>query len=256
MFSAPGEGFLEFQTCCILHRPARSYSRMISLVEAAIEGRGVYSVADAARYARMPPATIRGWFFPKGGRQPIRRGDIASAKALSFLDFVEALAVRSLRVDYKVSLCAIRQAMDVAQTRLGVDHIFARREHQIHIDSSKALHITLGGEVDPIQISGKLPGQQSSRACLEIYMKDLEFDEAGLARLYTAFRFGGARVVMNPAFNFGEPVMRESGYPALVLWRAVVREGGIEPVAQLYDASEEEVEAAYRYCNCELGMAA
>lgn len=86
-------------------------------------------------------------------------------------------------------------------------------------------------------------------------MRDLKFSKGGLAELYTAFRFEDQAVIMNPAFSFGEPVMKENGYPAHVLWRAVIAEGSVERAAELYEASVGSVEAAYRYCSGELGMA-
>jgi uncharacterized protein (DUF433 family) len=230
---------------------------MISVLDAATQGVGLYSVTEAARYAKMPANTIRGWFFPSR-RKPMRRGDIESdeEKALSFLDFVEAIAVRSLRVDYRVSLNTIRKAIDFAQEQYQKDHIFAREDHTTLIDPKRQLHITFPGEKSPIKMGGKDAGQMTLETCVEGYMRDLKFNRQKIAAIYTAFEYGGQRVVMNPAFRFGEPVMEENGYPANVLWRGVIGEGGFARAAKLYGTSIESVEAAYRYCNGELQMAA
>jgi uncharacterized protein (DUF433 family) len=218
----------------------------------------VYSISDAARYAKMPAATIQAWFFPTKDRAPMRLGDIdgGGEKALSFLDFVEALAVRSFRIDYNVSLRAIREAMDFAQSQFNVTHIFARQDHRTLIDARRQLHIILSGEKNPIAISGKGKGQVSFQECIEGYMRDLQFNSDGVAELYTAFRFEGQKVIMRPSFHFGEPIMEENGYPPDVLWRGVIAEGGFERAAELYDVSIASVEAAYRYCHGELRMAA
>lgn len=230
---------------------------MISVLEAATEGLGLYSVTEAARYAKMPANTIRGWFFPSQ-RKPMRRGDIASdcEKAISFLDFVEAIAVRSLRVDYGVSLNTIRKAIDFAQEEYEIDHIFAREDHRTLIDPKRQIHITFPGEKSPVKMGGKGAGQMTLEPCVEGYMKDLRFNEQKVAEIYTAFQYGEQKVVMDPAFRFGEPIIEENGYPANVLWRGVIAEGGFQRAAQLYGASVESVEAAYRYCNGELQMAA
>ncbi len=230
---------------------------MISLLNAATEGLGVYSISEAARYAKMPTATIRSWFFPTSNR-PLRRGDIDATeeKALSFLDFVEALAVRSLRVDYGVSLGTIRKAITFAQEAYKTDHIFAREDHRTLIDSDRQLHIVFPGEEGPVKMGGKGAGQMTLAACVEGYMSDLKFDQKRVARIYTAFRYRDQNVVMNPNFRFGEPIIEENGYPADVLWRGVISEGSFERAAELYDASVSSVQAAYRYCNGELGMAA
>jgi hypothetical protein len=50
--------------------------------------------------------------------------------------------------------------------------------------------------------------------------------------------------------------MEENGYPPDVLWRGVIAEGSFERAAEMYDVSVASVEAAYRYCHGELGMAA
>lgn len=188
----------------------------------------------------------------------MRRGSIEESehKVISFLDFVEALAVRSLRVDYNVSLTTIRNAIDFAQKQYSLDHIFARRDHRTQLDSKRQIHIIMKGEDNPISISGKDAGQVSMQECVEGYMQDLNFDSKGIADLYTAFQFQGQKVVMKPTFNFGGPVMAENGYPPSVLWRSVVTEGSFERAAELYDASLESVKAAYRYCNGELGLVA
>jgi len=232
---------------------------MISLIDAVTSGTGVYTIPEAARYAKMPVATIRSWFFPHDKRKPMRRGSIddAELKVISFLDFVEALAVRSLRVDYNVSLAAIRNAIEFAHKEYRIDHIFARRDHRTRLDlKKKQLHIVMAGEKNPISLSAKDAGQLSFHECVEGYMQDLNFNPEGIADLYTAFRFDGQEVVMKPTFNFGGPVMAENGYPPAVLWRSVVTEGSFERAADLYDASIESVRAAYRYCNGELGLVA
>ena len=232
---------------------------MISLMNAITSGIGIYTIPEAARYARMPAATIRSWFFPHDKRKPMRRGSIddTERKVISFLDFVEVLAVRSLRVDYNVSLSTIRNAIDFAQRQYDVDHIFARRDHKTKLDLNKRqLHIVMEGEKDPISLSDVDAGQVSFQECVEGYMQDLDFDSDGIADHYTAFRFEGQAVVMKPAFNFGGPVMAENGYPPAILWRSVVTEGSFQRAADLYDASVESVRAAYRYCNGELGLVA
>ena len=87
-------------------------------------------------------------------------------------------------------------------------------------------------------------------------MKELDFDEAGLAKLYTAYTHNGQDIVMNPFVHFGEPILKDNGYTAQTLYRAAIAEGGIEKAANIYEVSTASVEAAYRYFNQELGAAA
>lgn len=231
---------------------------MITFLDAATKGSGVYTAAEAARYAKIPIATLNAWFFGTQKRQPLRRGAIHDdgAKAVTFVEFVEALAIRALRIDHKISLQKIREAITTAKNEYGIDHPFAHKDHKTVL-INQDLHIFLGSnEENPIGLTGKDRGQKSLKPCIEAYMMDLEFDENGLASIYTAYTHNNTHVVLNPARQFGQPVVAENGYSAETLWRAAVTEGGFERAADIYEVTPEAVEAAYRYCNSELGMAA
>lgn len=230
---------------------------MVNLLNAAATGIGIYSVAEAARYARMHPRTLGDWFFGRANRPPMRRSAIdTDEKVISFLNFVEALAVRSLRFDYGVSFQKIREAIDVAREEYAVEHPFAHGEHRTVLIGSD-LHIFLGDDRDtPVQLTGKLKRQKSMRPCIEGYIQDLEFGDDKLARLYTASKYEEQKIVLNPKFYFGSPILLNSGVTAETLWRAAVAEGSYRRAAQLYKVPENAVEAAYRYFNGELGMAA
>lgn len=231
---------------------------MIDLLHAVTTGTGVYSIPEAARYAKMSPATLRTWFGGVRNRTPLRESEINSPefRAITFLEFVETIAIRSLRVDYKVSLHTIRQAIKNASERYRVEHPFAHRDHRTVL-IGKDLHIFLAEDPEnPVQLTGSQTGQKSFRPCIEAYMKELEFDEGGLARLYRAYTFNGEDIVMNPSVHFGEPILKTYGYTAQTLYKAALAEGGIDRAADIYEVPEAAVEAAYRYFNQELGVAA
>ncbi len=231
---------------------------MVTTLHAATKGLGVYSVAEAARYARMPAATLNRWFFGTKSADPMSRSGIADDlnKRISFTDFVEALAIRSLRVDHGVPLQKIKEAILNAREKHGIEHPFARKDHRTVL-IGKDLHILLKDlNGNPLGLTGKDLDQVSMKPCIEAYMKDLEYDANGMARLYRAFAFKDQEVVMNPQIRFGAPVLENSGYTAETLWRAAVAEGSIEKAADLYEVPVEAVEAAYRYWNQEIGNAA
>jgi uncharacterized protein (DUF433 family) len=230
---------------------------MISLLDAA-KDTGLYSIPEAARYAKMHQNSLRNWFAAGKDRLPLRESEIDSAgfKAITFLDLIEAVAIRSFRKDYNISFQKIREALKTAHDQYGIEHPFAHKEHKTVVVGTD-LHIFLPEDANnPVQITGKMIGQKSMKPCIEAYMKDLEFDLGGLAKLYTAFRFKTQEVVLNPKFHFGEPIVRENGYTAQTLYRAAVAEGTLEKAAEIYEVSVESVDAAYRYCNNELDLAA
>jgi uncharacterized protein (DUF433 family) len=231
---------------------------MISQFDAAVSGVGVYSIPQAARYARMPAPTLRNWFFGGKTRQPIRPPGIeGDEKSITFLDLVEAIAVRSLRVDHGVRLEDIRSAIQFASKEYSIEHIFAREDHRIYVSGSrKKLYIVLKDEPDPISLSPKDAGQKDFRELFQGYMPDLVFGDKKLAELYIAYRDGNQKVIMHPGRHFGEPIVEENGYPVDVLWQAVITEGGFERAASLYEVTPDSVMAAYRYCHAELNLTA
>jgi uncharacterized protein (DUF433 family) len=229
---------------------------MVSVLDAAMD-TGLYSIPEAARYAKMHQNSLRNWFAGGSDREPIRKLEIDSPdfKAITFLDLIEAVAIRSFRVDYNVSFQKIREAVRNAKDKYGIDHPFAHEKHKTVL-VGKDLHIFIGEDADPVQLTGKLIGQKSMKPCIEAYIKDLEFDLSGMAKLYTAFRYKDQQVIMTPKFHFGEPAIRENGYTAKTLYGAAIAEGSLERAAELYEATVNAVEAAYRYCNSELALAA
>jgi uncharacterized protein (DUF433 family) len=230
---------------------------MISLLDAAKE-TGIYSIPEAARYAKMHQSSLRNWFAGGVNRPPLRPSEIDSPdfKAISFLDLIEAVAIRSFRVDYNISFQKIREAIKNAKEKYGIEHPFAHERHKTVV-VGRDLHIFLPEDaVNPVQLTGKMTGQKSMKPCIEAYMKDLEFDLHGMARLYTAFRYRNQEVILNPKFHFGEPAIRENGHTAQTLYQAAIAEGSFERAAELYEVSVDAVDAAYRYCNAELGLAA
>ncbi|HEX7516012.1 MAG TPA: hypothetical protein VF345_01860 [Chthoniobacterales bacterium] len=229
---------------------------MISLLSAA-QKTGVYTIPEAARYAKMHEKSLRNWFSGTSGRPAIRATEIESPdfRALTFLDLIEAVAIRSLRVDYGISFQKIREAIKNAKEKYGIEHPFAHEKHKTVVVGSD-LHIYLPEDINnPVQLTGKLLGQKSMKACIEAYMRDLEFDLEGMARLYTAYRYKGQEIIMTPQVHFGEPAIRENGYTARTLYKAALAEGSLELAAQAYEVGVDAVDAAYRYCNAELAVA-
>jgi uncharacterized protein (DUF433 family) len=224
------------------------------IIETVRTSGGLYSIPEAAKYARMPAATLSYWLYGDRVHTALRQSQIDAdeGRFLTFLEFAEALAIRDLRANHHVSLPKIRQAIEEAKTTYKIDYPFANKKHKTYL-IGKDLHITVTDELDLVQISGKGRGQKQMRPCLEQFMRDLEFDAKDTASAYTAYRWnsgkrGGKQIIisMNPAYCFGEPVVVGTGYRARTLWRAAVAEGSEEKAAENYDV--DSVIAASRYC--------
>jgi hypothetical protein len=81
-----------------------------------------YAFAEAARYARLPVATLRAWALGRhdptseggGCFTPLIRPASRQPPLLSFSNLIEAHVLRSLRTEHGVSVKALRSAFDRA----------------------------------------------------------------------------------------------------------------------------------------------
>jgi uncharacterized protein (DUF433 family) len=216
------------------------------VVQSAITyNEGIYTPAEVALFAKLHPSTLCRWFYGNNMGRPVMPHENAGEKVLTFLDLVQAIAVRTIRHEYRVPLPKIREAVERAQRHYKLTNIFARPHCTVLFSGD--IFIYPEGGVAPVQVSGKQPNQMGLKTVVELYQRDLSFDENGLAKLYSAFRYANAVVLMDPAVRFGEPYVEGCGYSARTLRDAVLSEGGVTEAAKAFGVSEEAVEVAYRY---------
>ncbi len=207
---------------------------------------GLYTLQEAAWYARLPQATLRAWFSVNNGKKGVlAEGElIEDGSFISFVDFIQTLAIRAIRVEKKIPLQRIRDAVKKAEDTYGLAYPFARK-HTTYL-SGKDLFIQLEDMDDLIQVSGKNPDQVTSKKIIEFYLEEVSFDpETGLARLYKPYE----NIKMDPSIGFGQPLVETCNVPAVVLWESVRNEESFEKVAELYGIEVEDVKTAFSYCD-------
>lgn len=219
-------------------------------------GSGLYTVGEAALYARVSPAMLARWLFgSKSGESVLHPQFDGESKLVSFLDLIQALAIREIRMQRRIPLSKFRQAIKVAKETLKLAHPFARR-HCTYLNYNGELVIrpAAGGD-EFIEASGK---QRGARLIpfVEMYLDDLSFDpRTGLATEYQIFTSNDdVPITMNPERRFGEPLL-PSGYTPFAIWESINVEGGIDRTAKLYGIPKEEVEASYQFVVRHLGRA-
>ena len=243
--------------------------------ETVVNASGLYTVAEAAAFAKIPVPTLNYWLFGNKGHTPLRPPTIAKedGKFITFMDFVEALAIRTLRNSYGFSLQNIRGAVEEAKQSYGIEYPFANQHHRTIISGGE-LHIIFGDDPNPVQISGNPKHQKSFRPVIEEFMEDMKFDEQKLAISYTAYRYLPPpqpesdttvslptiqpkiiNIVMNPNYCFGEPIVEGTCHRAETLWKSAKAEGAIEKAALYYEVPIDAVRAAFRFCE-DIKMAA
>lgn len=207
-------------------------------------GTGLYTIREAALYARVSEPMMRRWLFGTNRLDPvIDRQFGTDEKRVTFLDLVQTLAIREIRLQHDVPLQKFREAMRWVKKARGVEYPFARRHYTFLL--GKELVIALS-KAEYVQASGKQAGQRLL-SFVEMYLESLTFNRDGLANAYQIFKSDDeVPIVMNPERRFGEPLL-PSGYSAMCIWDAIKAEGGIEHAAKAYGIPREEVAAAYKF---------
>jgi hypothetical protein len=179
-------------------------------------GIGLYTPAEAAFYARVRTQTMGRWLYgdKRGDRVIDTQLHGQDEKVVTFLDFVQALAVREIRSRHNVPLDRIREAVELAKSR-GIQYPFALKHTAYLFSDGKGEghgNIVLKINNAMIQASGLEKRSMIIKDIAQLYLQDLAFSpETGLAEAYTAWTGPSGTIVMNPKFRFGEPIVFSCG---------------------------------------------
>lgn len=223
-------------------------------------GKGLYSPSEAALYARVSPRLMTRWAYGTAQGASVidpQLGD-TEGKTLTFLDFVQALAIGRLRTDVRISLQKIRAAYDNARKEFGVEFPFAMKTTRIGLfgppNDVKKQELFICFETDDeetakiFQLTGKKRGNQLIREVVRTYARHLSWDQStDLAVRYIPFERQGGQIVMDPSVRFGEPYVDSCGYTARALYDAYRAERSIERAAAMYGVRPEDIELAIDY---------
>jgi hypothetical protein len=213
-------------------------------------GVGLYTLAEAAFYARLNQNTLSRWLYGSSGGEAVLRPEGSDERFVTFVDFIEAMAVRAIRLEHKLKLDKVRQAVRVAANVYGVTHPLAQRHITYLFDNEIFICLPNTNTASPaeryFQASGKHKGVQLMKPIVEVYLDDIGFDPDGVARTFSIFERNKQRVLMDPKIHFGEPRV-PSGYSFMTLWEASTSEGSMEAAAKAYGVPVEEVALA---CHC------
>jgi uncharacterized protein (DUF433 family) len=222
-------------------------------------GIGLYTAEEAALYARVNKRTMNRWVFGDAAGDSVIDAELGRTeeKIVTFLDFVQTMAIRQVRLREKqFPLQKIRKACELAKKKYGLRYPLAARDHRIYLFGPENLKlcemlISMGkdefGRAEYLQISGKKTGNRILTEIAEPFMKGLQFGQSPFAESFRAWEQNDLTIVMDPHQRFGEPFLPSCGYTALALWEAHISEGSVELAAKAYGVTEEEVMLACSY---------
>lgn len=220
-----------------------------------IRNRPAYGPAEAARYLRLPAATLRSWLvgrdYPKKGAKelgrfhPLIRPASSQPLQLSFYNLIEAHVLRALRTEHGVALNAVRDSIAHAERKLHVQRLLLSPDLRTH-----AGRVFLDRYAELIELSAS--GQLAMRKLLEEHLQRVEWDQwAFPVRLFpyvgSAQTSAERPIAIDAHIAFGRPVVQRAGISTAAIADRIDAGESVEAVAEDYDLSREEVEQAVLY---------
>lgn len=223
---------------------------------AAIERRSqpAYTLAEAARYLRVPDATLRSWVigrpFPKAGsRTGLSSPVIAPAQReplrLSFWNLIDAHVLRSLRTEHGVALDDVRGAIRFAEKELGIDNLL--RSKELRTEGGDLL-LERYGELIELSASGQL----AMRRLFDQHLARVEWDERQFpVKLYPFVSADvptqNKPIAIDAEIAFGRPVLVSKGIGTQTIAARIDAGEKVPDLADDYGLSEAEIEQAVLY---------
>ena len=213
-----------------------------------------YSVAEAARYLRMPASTLKTWIsgrpYPVAAGQRYWEGLIRrpepSDPRLSFSNLIEAHVLLALRKQFQVKMGEVRAALEYAGKKLGVERVLLSR--QLRAMEGNVFLEHLGSLIN----LGK-GGQQAMPEILRVYLERIEWDGSQGAPLKIFpltrddVRNAPRLVAIDPVRAFGRPIVESKAITTSVIAERFKVGESIQELAEDYDLEASEVEEAIRY---------
>ena len=207
-------------------------------------------MAAAARYLKLPAATLRSWVAGQPCRkaegirrfQPIIRPPSRKPIFLSFWNLIEAHILRSLRTDHGVSIKALRQALAYAEQSYKIERLLLSNE--LRTDAGRVL-LDRYGQLIELSASGQLVMRQ----LLEEHLKRVEWDDWQFpVRLYpfvsTEAPSSERPIAIDPRIAFGRPIVIRAGVSTAAIAERIDAKETLDELAADYGLSITEIEQA------------
>jgi uncharacterized protein (DUF433 family) len=218
-----------------------------------VRSHAAYTLAEAARYLKLAPATLRSWVagrrYPTadgiGRFQPLIHPPRREPPTLSFWNLIEAHVLRAMRTEHGVSMDALRKALDYAQKKLSIDRLLLSKD--LCTDGGRVL-LDRYGELIDLSASGQI----AMRRVFHEHLKRVEWDESRFPiRLYPFPSSDDAGVnrpiAIDPQIAFGRPILARKGVSTGIIADRIDAGERVEELAADYDLTVPEIEEAVLY---------
>lgn len=217
-----------------------------------IRHQPAYTLAEAARYLKLPQATLRAWAV--GRDYPVAEGQgrfkalITPARRkpplLSFFNLIEAHLLRALRTEHVVFIRALRASIVYAERTLKIDRLLLREDLRTH--GGRVLLDQYGHLID-LSASGQI----TIRKALEDHLARVEWDRWKFpVRLYsypTAALDGRRPIAIDAQVAFGRPVLVAQGVSTHAIAERLDAGESVADLAADCDVTPADIEQAALY---------
>lgn len=210
-------------------------------------GVGLYTPAQASLYTGIPSADIRRWLFgysAKGVKHAgLWQSELVDLKecTLSFQDLLEIRFVDAFR-QHGLSLQAIRSASRQATELFGQPYPFTCKRFQT---DGRSIFATVLDETGDDALLDLIKRQYAFKQVIKPSLYEgIDYTGNGSAQRWYPIK-RSKTVVLDPARNFGKPVLTAAGIDTATLFSAYEAEGlDAKRVALLYEIPTSAVKAA------------
>ena len=226
-------------------------------------GHGIYTLTDAARLIHGDRKAIKRWLFGydyvhrsaggEGRKQyhshPLwiseYSGEQLGEKVIGFRDLLELRIVREF-VAHGVPLLVVRRCLEFARLEFGIGE-YALSTRRFFTDGKTIFHEVLHGSDEP-EILDLRSRQYVIRDIIKPSLyAGIEY-EGQVARRWYPEGQRRRNVVIDPAVQFGKPIIEETGVPTETLYGTYLAEGRDEKVvARIFEVDPRHVRAAVQF---------
>ncbi len=210
-----------------------------------------YSVKEAAKYLKLPPATLRDWVVGRSysdGRKkfaPLIKPATAPPPLLSFHNLIEAHILRSLRIDHSVAIKEVRKAIAFAESTLHIERLLLSQDM---LAGAGKLFLEKYGELIELSNSGQL----AIKHALEAHLHRVKYDSMRVPIRLFPFISSTAPtedqpIAIDPKLAFGRPIVFRKAISTLAIVNRIDAGEDVEEIAADYDLEKREVEQAMFY---------
>jgi len=218
-----------------------------------VRNQPAYTLAEAARYLKVAPATLRSWVvgraYPKGEgvahSHPLIGAAVKRPPTLSFWNLIEAHVLRSLRIDHGVSMDALRKALRYAEGELKIDRLLLSQE--LRTDAGRLLLERYGQLIDL-----STSGQMALRHTFHEHLARVAWDPWKFpVRLYpfpsSSFATDSRPIAIDAQISFGRPIIVSRGISTGAIAERIDAGETAAELAADYDLTERDIEEAVLY---------